>query len=129
MTLFLFYFVCSVLLFRFHTWVKSYVTHFSLCDFSYHSNFKVHSCCQMTGFHCSLMANILYIYHIFKIHSSINGHRLFLHLAIVNNAAVNIGLHISFQTGVFLPLEVKSLSHNFLNLKHIFQNPVANSIV
>ena len=76
-----------------------------------------------------LMANILYIYHIFKIHSSISGHRLFPHLAIVNNAAMSIGLHMSFQIGVFVFLEVKLLSQNFLNLKHIFQNPVANRIV
>lgn len=42
------------------------------------------------------------MYHMFFIHSSVDGHLGYLHdLAIVNSAAVNTGVHISFQIMVF----------------------------
>ena len=51
------------------------------------------------------MANIplcIYIYHIFFNYSSVDGHFGHLHvLAIVNGAAMNIGLHVSFWTMFF----------------------------
>ena len=42
------------------------------------------------------------VYHIFFIHSSVDGHLGCVQvLAIVNSAAVNVGVHVSFRTIVF----------------------------
>ena len=45
---------------------------------------------------------MVYMYHIFFIHSSVDGHLGCFHvLAIVDSAAVNIGMYVSFQIMVF----------------------------
>ena len=45
----------------------------------------------------------VYIYHIFLGQSFVNGHLgYFRVLAIINSAAVNIGMHVSFQSKEFL---------------------------
>ena len=45
---------------------------------------------------------MVYMYHIFFIHSSVDGHLGCFHvLSVVNSAAVSIGVHVSFQIRVF----------------------------
>ena len=46
--------------------------------------------------------SIVYMYHIFFIHSSVDGHLVYFHgLAIVHSAAMNTGVHVSFQIIIF----------------------------
>ena len=45
----------------------------------------------------------MYIYHIFFIHSCVDGNLGYFHvLAIVNSVSINIGVHVSFQVRVFI---------------------------
>ena len=59
-------------------------------------------CCKWQNF-ILLMTDIpVYMYHIFFIHSTVNRHLgCFYVLAIVNNAAVNIRVRVSFQIMIF----------------------------
>ena len=61
---------------------------------------------QMALFHFfngSIIYSVMYMYHIFFIHSSLDGHlTCFPFLATVNNAALNTEVYVSFQIIVCL---------------------------
>ena len=51
--------------------------------------------------HSTIQYSIVYIYNIFFIHLSVDEHLDYFHIfAIINNAAMNIGVHVSFQISI-----------------------------
>ena len=85
-----------------------------------------HSYYGWVVFHCvyiyKCMFVYIYIYHIFFIHSSVGGHLGCFHvLTIVNSAAMNIQVHVSFQIIVFsryMPRSMFTRSNGVWMLSH-----------
>ena len=80
--------------------VKSYDFCLSLTNFTQHNTIQFHprSCNwqDFILFDCLLILHCIHIYHIFFIHSSIDGNLGSFHtLAIVDSAAINMGVHVS----------------------------------
>ena len=69
----------------------------------------------------SIAYSIVYMYHNFLIHSSVDGHLGCFHvLAIVNSAAVNNGIHVSFSTLVSSGYNGRQI---FLRAKQVYAIP------
>ena len=60
---------------------------------------------QMTLFLFFFIAeqySIVYMYHIFFIHSSVSGHLGYFHVLAIVNSAMNTGVHVSFPIRTFI---------------------------
>ena len=76
---------------------------------------------------------MVYMYHSFLIHSSANGHLGCFHvLAIINSAAINIGVHVSVsdlvssvcmpRSGVYISLIMSDVEHLFMFFLAIYMS-------
>ena len=107
-----------VLFFRLHIQVITYRVCLCLIYFTKHNTLQVHSCCckwqifirfygwvvvhLYTHTHTHTHTPHTHTRHFF-IHSSVVRHLHSFHILVIpNNAAMNIGVHISFRTSVFL---------------------------
>jgi len=71
--------------------------HFTWCTL--HISWKS----KVTIYNLNVLLSQFDTHHSFFVHSSISGHLCCLHvLVIVNNTAVNIGVHVAFQVSVFI---------------------------
>ena len=81
-----------------------------------------HTCCSKSKVSFLFLAkeySIVYICHIFFIHSSVDGHlNSFPNLSVFDTAAINIGVHMAFKSACLYPLYkslvVKLLAHSLV---------------
>ena len=75
-----------------------YLTYFIQYD-----NLQVYPCCCKWHYFLLMTEqhSLVYMYHIFFIHSSVDGHLGCFHIFVINSAAMNIEVHISFQIMLF----------------------------
>ena len=70
-----------------------------------------------------------YIHHIFFIHSSVDGHLGCFHtLTIINSAAKNIGMHVSFWITVFWSGDIFVWAEEWLDMKLLHKIHVFGSL-
>ena len=76
----------------------------SLLDLLHYDNLQVHPCSWKWHYFIPFMDEqyfTIYMYHIFSIHSSVNGHLGDFHVLAIVNSAVNIEVHVPVSIIVF----------------------------